>query len=122
MPNSFPLHVSRYLLSPAFNNLSLKDQQNITTKFQLSYRNYFSLDQVTNHLELVTRDRFTRKSLEQALRNASEKYSLIDWYRFVRDIKARQKKLYSFTPMKATAFIISDYRKYRCRKVVFGGM
>lgn len=89
--SEFPESVKRYLGSSSFNNYSLKEQAKIKEDFKVAYRNYYSIAEIVNHLARITKEAFTRESIEQAICNSAEKYDLIDWFLFVRIVTGRRK-------------------------------
>lgn len=120
-PTQFPENVKRYLGSSSFNNYSLKEQAKIKADFKVAYRNYYSIADIVEHLAGVTKDAFTRESIEQAICNSAEKYELIDWFLFVRIVTGRRKPMRRPTKEEAVSRIIAKYMIYLGKKRVLNG-
>lgn len=86
-----PTAASQFLASPSFNNISLKDQKRIKSRYATVYRSHFNSKDIVEHLHKLTASKFTSKSLMQAITDAAASQGLIDWYFFARKVGGRSK-------------------------------
>ena len=61
--NTYPEPTLRYLASPAYNNLSVTEQTLIDDKYRTAYRNYYSLQQVKQHIYSRTEGKYSLSSI-----------------------------------------------------------